>query len=600
MTVDPSMGEFPTELLGHAAESRAFQRMRVATFRSLFNQAVRASRLQAVSVVLACTLLWLGLFFLFLQGFLFMQTGLVHPGLRAQLVHAVFNVFFLALTAMLFFSSAIITYGTMYRGEEVAFLLSQPVRSERIALHKFQETLFFSCWGFVLLGSPMLLAYGLVAGSPWYYYLLLLPFIISFVFIPAGLGAIACLLVVCLLPKIRMHALVLLAALFVAGAIGFGWRVLAYQNPDVMSMSGFQDVVARLEFSEQRLLPSWWLSSGLLEAAHPVDSGTRLPSWLESLLFLAVLLSNALLLQGVLSAVAASTLRPGYSGLADVGRTKRRAAVSWMDRAAEWLLSPLSNELKHFLVKDLRLFRRDPVQWSQFGIFFGLLALYFFNVRRFDYAGSMARWVLIMSFMNLGVIGLILSTFTTRFIFPMVSLEGRRFWILGTAPINRDSILWGKFLFACVGALPICAGLVLVSDIMLGVADHSVWIVLIHQISCWALCVGLSALAVGLGARLPNLREPSPSKIAAGFGGTLNLVLSSLYIIGVVLATAIPAVVWNIKTGAEEASWWFGGYVGLGTAGSVILGTVITIALGVLATVLPLRSGFRAFRRMEF
>ena len=54
-------------------------------------------------------------------------------------------------------------------------------------------------------------------------------------------------------------------------------------------------------------------------------------------------------------------------------------------------------------------------------------------------------WVNMISFLNLAVVGLILSTFTTRFIFPMISLEGRRFWILGMLPVRRDTILWGKF-----------------------------------------------------------------------------------------------------------------------------------------------------------
>ena len=47
-----------------------------------------------------------------------------------------------------------------------------------------------------------------------------------------------------------------------------------------------------------------------------------------------------------------------------------------------------------------------------------------------------------VSFLNLSVVGLLLSTFTTRFIFPMISLEGRRFWILGLLPraARNDSL----------------------------------------------------------------------------------------------------------------------------------------------------------------
>ena len=61
-----------------------------------------------------------------------------------------------------------------------------------------------------------------------------------------------------------------------------------------------------------------------------------------------------------------------------------------------------------------------------------------------------------------------------------------------------------------------------------------------HQVSCVVLCVGLSAIAVGLGAQMPDLHAHSPSKIAAGFGGTLNLVISAAFIVIVVLLTALP------------------------------------------------------------
>ena len=66
------------------------------------------------------------------------------------------------------------------------------------------------------------------------------------------------------------------------------------------------------------------------------------------------------------------------------------------------------------------------------------------------------------------------------------------------------------------------------------------------------LCLGLSSIAVGFGAMMPNFRETSPSKIAAGFGGTLNLVLSALYIMVVVVLTALPCHFYLL---AGKAPW---------------------------------------------
>jgi hypothetical protein len=49
----------------------------------------------------------------------------------------------------------------------------------------------------------------------------------------------------------------------------------------------------------------------------------------------------------------------------------------------------------------------------------------------------------------------------------------------------------------------------------------------------------LTALAMGLGALYPNFREDNPTKIVSGFGGTLCLVLSFLYIVGSVTLLAL-------------------------------------------------------------
>jgi ABC-2 type transport system permease protein len=209
-----------------------------------------------------------------------------------------------------------------------------------------------------------------------------------------------------------------------------------------------------------------------------------------------------------------------------------------------------------------------------------------------------------IGFLNLGVVGLILSTFTTRFIFPMISLEGRRFWILGSLPIRRDTVLWSKLLFAAGGSLLPCAGLILLSDLMLGIVQHAPEIALIHQLTCWVLCLGLSSIAVGLGARLPDLRQLSPSRIAAGFGGTLNLVLSAIFIVSCVLVTAIPSyfLFEAREAGLDQfpAKYTLARVIGLGTPAGMAVGVGCMLVLGAIATIVPLRIGLRAFRRLEF
>jgi ABC-2 type transport system permease protein len=117
------------------------------------------------------------------------------------------------------------------------------------------------------------------------------------------------------------------------------------------------------------------------------------------------------------------------------------------------------------------------------------------------------------------------------------------------------------------------------------------------------LCMGLSGIAVGLGARMPELRESSPSKIASGFGGTLSLVVSSLFIMAVVILGAIPAhassvsLLLSTRGGAATA---MGGFL-IWAAGPWGMATFLAamVALGLTATVVPLQLGLRSFRRLE-
>ena len=417
----------------------------------------------------------------------------------------------------------------------------------------------------------------------------------AFVHIPAAIGGILCLLIVNRLPTLRKHLLVasLLAVSIVT--LTLAWSLFSNAEGKLMSAEWFQQMFSRLHFTEQRLLPSWWLSVGLLEGtrqtylSRPGDQ-----PWAESLLFLTLLISNALFFSQLGRWIAGRQYRSSYSQLYGERTASRQTTTWWVDAALSRGPPLLPYQMRLLLVKDFRLFRRDPVQWSQFLIFFGLLGFYFLNVRRFPYNASYSTTI---GFLNLAVVGLILSTFTTRFIFPMISLEGRQLWILGLLPVRRDLILWSKFVFAAIGSVVPCTMLILISDLML----QTPWlIILLHQLSCIVLCLGLSAIAVGLGAKMPDLAERSPSKIAAGFGGTLNLVLSAGFIAIVVLLTALPVHLLMASQQEFPLPPTESILVFMGSPLGVAFGALLTVLVGLIAVFCPLWIGLRAFRKLEF
>ena len=586
-STSPAAAAACRRLLSVDAESAIFFRLRARLAWALCRSMLANARLRLSLVVLLSAMFWGSLYGIFIEAFTFLDA------LHAEVISLLFNAFFSSLMVMLVFSTGILLYGGLYCSPEARLLMTLPAREEAIFAHKFQEAIWFSSWGFILLGSPMLVAYGVVRDSPWTYFALLLPFMIAFVVIPATVGGIFCMAMVAWLPRLRLHALSIALGVASVGCLWLAWSTFSEVRADSMSAAWFEQTFARLSITEQKLFPSWWLASGLIEAARRgATRGEARAALGEALKFLALLLANGMLLQLVAGWLARRTYRLGFSQLAGEVPARRQRRIRWIDQLLVNAGPAGGRPLRLLIVKDLRLFRRDISQWSQFVIFFGLLGLYFWNVRSFNYNNAYASMI---GFLNLAVVGLILSTFTTRFVFPMISLEGRRFWILGLLPVHRDQIVWSKFLFSFLGGVLPCCGLVLLSDTMLGLSRKTI---VLHEICCVMLCMGLSGIAVGLGARMPDLREVSPAKISSGFGGTLSLVISSLFIMTTVVVAALPTHLFLLSHALGPAGLrGFFAWAGSGEGEAASL--VFVVTLGVAATVIPMRLGLRSFRRLE-
>jgi len=157
---------------------------------------------------------------------------------------------------------------------------------------------------------------------------------------------------------------------------------------------------------------------------------------------------------------------------------------------------------------------------------------------------------------------------------------------LGLLPVKRKHLIYSKFWFAFVGSFAISQVLIAISDLILGVP---LAVMILHAVTMLVICAGLSGLAVGIGALYPNLREDNPSKIVSGFGGTLNLVLSLLFVAATVILMAVP---YHVSEMGRLANVDFFKRL-------LIPCSVLAVAVGALATLLPLSLGVHAFERLE-
>ncbi|MEZ6140493.1 MAG: hypothetical protein R3B84_07975 [Zavarzinella sp.] len=559
-------------------QSTIFQQLHWAIWRQSTKGLFRGQRTKVLTMLLSCLVIAGAAFVLGYFGFDFLSR-LKFP--VTPIVEIIFNILFFTLGGMLVFSAGLVMYAGLFHSPECRFLLTTPAREDQIFAFKFRSSIIFSSWAFIVLGGPILVSYGIVFQAMWYYYLMLPLFILGYVLLPAALGSILALVLINVLPQRKKQVLLLVIFATVAAGAYWVYQTISIAKDNLNNRDQLQSVFDMFTGPSGPFSPSQWIAHGLVEVAHG--------HWQNALLSLALLWSNGLMAYLVAAYLARKLYRRGYNRLATGGDQRRKYGSSWLDSLMNLLVCYLDPKIRLLIIKDFRTFRRDPSQVGQLVIFIGLLLLAVVNSRQFFQADIPILYQHFLSLINLCASGLLMSAFLGRFIYPLISLEGKRFWILGLLPLRRDQLLWGKFAFALTGSLLLSGTIMVLSDLLLGMS----WLTLLVHICVIAFtAIGLSGICVGLSALLPSFRETDPSRIVLGFGGTINMLISLGYLIFIVAITCGPyhmsVTRESVTAGNNPLPWW------------AFAGMPVGLIATILATWIPMRAGIRNLRTIEF
>lgn len=517
---------------------------------------------------------WFGLYILFYYGIKFING---FPLGKEDLIPAIFYIFFFALTLMLILSNGIISYISFFKSKETEFLLSSPIKVENIFLYKLIESLVFSSWAILFLATPLIAAYGSFYKLGWQFYIFSIIFFVIFILLPAIFGSIITLFLAVFSPRSKKALIIFICVIVIVVCILIVSKVLAISGPFKVEYRLVKEVLDEVSFSRNPILPSYWIAKGILLLSYPDYN---------AFLFLLLVISNVLFCGVIVYILAGKLMLKGWFFSQGLRRVKKRIGEALLYKLSNKFVFFADKKIKSIIIKDMKGFFRDPAQWLQFLIFFGLLGLYFLNLRTFSYEEKQIHWKNLVAQMNLFATVLTLATFTSRFVFPQLSLEGRRFWIIGMAPMGRGKILIGKLWLAILSTVLIGEVLICVSDYMLKIP---LILIILHIVTILGICIGLSGLSVGLGALYPNLREDNPSKIISGFGGTLNLVLSLGFVILIIGLQFIPCYYHFNRFRITEDVF----------AQYIILSIIGIITISVIVCAIPMLVGIRAIKRME-
>ena len=550
-------------------------------FRALANQSTQqmdTNKLKLIIVSTSAIVLWASIFIFFHNSLHFVH-GFQEIG---DLVRIYFMaLFFFALGVMLVLSNVIINYSSLFHSPETDYLISLPVSSGRIFFYKLTESIAFSSWAFLFLGSPLLIAFGVDRHAGPLYYVWMVLFSAVFITLPALIGSLLSIIIGRFLPRHRRAILLALIGI-VAIAVAFLITQMADLRGTSFAFSAgwMHKFMSKLSFAQNPLLPSFWVTRGLFSAAE--SGGAR-----DTIFFFLLLLSQVLFLGLVAHWMASVFYFSGYSLVRSSRRDNKYKPVSLVDRMTHLTLWFLDRPLRLIIIKDIKTLMRDPVQWTQLLIFFGLLAIYFINIKNIPYINLQENmWQYLVSSLNLIATTLTLATFTTRFVYPQISLEGKRFWIIGMMPLKREDIFYSKLVFALCGAILITEPLVFISSYQLEVPS---FMLMHHLYVAFLICLGLSSIAVTLGVLYPNMREDNPSKIVSGFGGTLTLVMSLLYVLSIIVIGSLPSHLYYILHRIDiETFMQF-----------QTISIIVISAIAIITTGFSVWLGLRTIRKME-
>lgn len=528
------------------------------------------------------TCFFAGSFFFFYRVFHYLS-GLQDIGIL--LMNKLVSLGFLAIFIMLVISNIVTSISTLYRSPETSFLLSTPISYGQVFTVKFIDNIIYSTWAVVLLGMPLILAYGIVRNFVlWEYIFELLCVLLPFVIVPACIGVAFSgamfLASKYVNPRILMLSLFSTLALIIVLYFKLG-------RPSSLAFNVISDwrvlnrYIGSIGVTSFAFLPSFWVSESLRTLA---EEGRR-----TLLIYSAGMISTTILFLNIVFNLAGKYYYPSWlysgehRGNGRIRRSARKSDSKFLS-LPEWLPS----DFRAVLAKDLRLFIREPAQWAQFTVLLVLLIIYLINLKYFPTNVNDSYWRTLIGFANFAFSGFILATLSVRFVFPTISLEGRSIWAITSSPMSLRTVFWEKFWSAFLIFLLISEMLALVSNMMLGLRGMLMFLTFF---SVLLMSISLTSLSVGLGAVFPRFEERNPGKIASTMGGMLTTIISLLYVGLMVAISALPANRYTLHRMYPNLPF---------PRFEVGLSILLIIILNLTTIILPLKFGIASLKNRDY
>lgn len=511
-------------------------------------------------------------------------TGLEQP---ADVVPSTILSGGLVLSTMVSFTVAL---AALYLSADLDLLLSAPVPRRAVFASKLLGGLLPTYLAVAALMAVPLWGHGLAMGYGLAYVAAVVLALVLLPLVPAGVGALAVMLIV---RRVSAHRLGEVVGLIVA-AMTISLALVVGSSRQLQEAITLRDLLLLLDRFRNPLSPAEWLTSAVVAAGR--GQRAEAARWFG----LAAAVSAAALMPLVV--VAERLYYDGWAHMQSADRTREATGgrLPWnrVDKAHElsrasgilcWLPTPVAAVMR----KDLRVTPRDLTNMAQ--VLSPLAIGVFFVLQQLLYPVTVGGAELpqpfvapLMAMLSAALAAGASAMITARFGLTAFSAEGRGYWVLKAAPVRQVHVLAGKYLtgylpylagsFSLVVLLEAArafsnargAGAPLVAAMMAAARPE---LVLYAWFVVAVLGAGVLSITLAIGTARPNMSWDTPHEMLTPDVGCLSLVLYGAYLAVVGPALALPMAASGFPVMAHSVAMWVVGLVtGLGVTAVVVVG----------------------------
>lgn len=459
-----------------------------------------------------------------------MVTVKIGSFLLHRFILVVLFIFFITVNI----GNIVVSFSTLYKSNEVNFLITKPISFTKLFLIKFLDNFFYSSTTLLLIIFSVLVGYAVYFQLNWTFYpIALFLLILPFMFIAGSLGAIILLIILKLSYRFGTKKVLLsIVVIYFAGVISFYFisnpiyliqKVFDYY-PNINQYFGF------LENSTVKYLPNYWVADSLYWISE--DKFSRAIPFIYAnvttsmfVFALAIFAAKRWYYQTWLTSLnISSDLRL---------KSKLNNKFLRFDKA-----SSLNSFDESIFKREFWLFFREPSQWGHFLIMIFLITIFVSSISGVNnvIVNAYNEYLKTIIYLVITLFNVFLiASLSLRFVFPLISLEGETLWKIRSAPINFNHLLLKRLAIYFTIIFLVGQTISFFSN-----KNFPEQLSIVAQINIAIISISLVSMNFGMGGIFANFKEKNAIRLASSQGASITFLFTLFYLILLIAIMFVP------------------------------------------------------------